>query len=274
MALLYLVRHGETDWNRENRWQGHHDRPLSALGRSQAAAAAGRLAGERLTQVHSSDLKRAWETAQMIAEACGLDARADHALREVDVGNWAGLTRAEAKERFPEAYARRRAGGTGWDGGESYEQMGERVRAYVTRLLDGIVKDHGARQADYVLAIVRGIMNWQASRLDDYTSPIIVQMARTKPAERKRERILDDVEIRALWPHLTGTFGGMVKLLLLTGQRREKVAAKEDGVEEDGQDQAEPGQRVGQEEEDDCRGIQDPAKGQAHEAAFEIDDVR
>jgi broad specificity phosphatase PhoE len=137
MALLYLVRHGETDWNRENRWQGHYDRPLSALGRSQAAAAARRLVGERLTQVYSSDLKRAWETAQIIAAACGLDARADHSLREVDVGNWAGLTRAEAKERFPEAYARRRAGGTGWEGGETYEQMGARVSTFVTRLLDG-----------------------------------------------------------------------------------------------------------------------------------------
>src|SRR5713226_1306886 len=62
-------------------------------------------------------------------------------------------------------------------------------RSDVTRLLDTIVKDHGARQADYVLAIVRGIMNWQASRLDDYVSPIVRRMARTKPAERKRERI-------------------------------------------------------------------------------------
>jgi broad specificity phosphatase PhoE len=137
MALLYLVRHGETDWNREDRWQGHYDRPLSALGRAQAAAAARRLVGERITQVHSSDLKRALESAQIIAKACALEARADRALREVDVGSWAGLTRAEAKERFPEGYARRREGGTGWEGGESYEQMGARVRAYVTRLLEG-----------------------------------------------------------------------------------------------------------------------------------------
>ena len=98
-------------------------------------------------------------------------------------------------------------------------------RSDVTRLLDDVVKDHGARQADYVLAIVRGIMSWQASRLDDYVSPIVRRMARTKPAERKRERILDDAELRAMWPQRTGTFGAMVKLLLLTGQRREKVAS-------------------------------------------------
>jgi integrase len=100
-------------------------------------------------------------------------------------------------------------------------------RSDVTRLLDAVVKNHGARQADYVLAIVRGIMNWQASRLDDYVSPIVRRMARTKPAERKRERILDDDELRTLWPILSeaGTFGALVKLLLLSGQRREKVAA-------------------------------------------------
>jgi integrase len=100
-------------------------------------------------------------------------------------------------------------------------------RSDVTRLLDGIVKDHGARQADYVLAIVRGVMNWQASRLDDYVSPIVRRMARSKPAERKRERILSDDELRTLWPLLgdCGGFGALLKLLLLSGQRREKVAS-------------------------------------------------
>jgi broad specificity phosphatase PhoE len=134
MPLMYLVRHGETDWNREKRWQGQYDRALSAAGRAQASAAGRRLRAERITQIHTSDLKRALETARVIGELCELRPRADPALREIDVGNWAGLTHVEAKQRFPEGYARRRAGGTGWEGGESYEQMGERVRAYVTRL--------------------------------------------------------------------------------------------------------------------------------------------
>jgi broad specificity phosphatase PhoE len=136
MTLLYLVRHGETDWNREDRWQGHHDRPLSAVGRAQAAAAARRLLGEHITQIHTSDLRRASETAQIIAGACALEVHASKALREVDVGNWAGLTRSEAKARYPEGYARRRAGGTGWEGGESYEEMGRRVGAYTMELLE------------------------------------------------------------------------------------------------------------------------------------------
>jgi broad specificity phosphatase PhoE len=134
MPLLYLIRHGETDWNREKRWQGHYDRALSAAGRAQAVAAGRRLRAERIKEIHTSDLKRALETAQVIGEVCELRPRADPALREIDVGNWAGLTHAEAKLRFPEGYARRRAGGTGWEGGESYDQMGERVRHYVTGL--------------------------------------------------------------------------------------------------------------------------------------------
>jgi probable phosphoglycerate mutase len=136
MTLLYLVRHGETDWNREGRWQGHYDRSLSPAGRAQATAAARRLAREQISQIHASNLKRAAETAHIIGQTHELDVHLDRALREVDVGDWAGLTHAEAKERFPEGYARRRAGGTGWSGGESYEQMAERVREYVSRLLD------------------------------------------------------------------------------------------------------------------------------------------
>jgi broad specificity phosphatase PhoE len=135
MPLLYLVRHGETDWNREKRWQGHYDRPLSLLGRAQAWAAGQRLASERISQLHSSDLSRAWQTAQIIGEACGVEPQADRRLREVDVGNWAGLTQQEAKEQFPQGFARRRAGGKGWEGGESYEEMGERVLNYVTEIL-------------------------------------------------------------------------------------------------------------------------------------------
>jgi integrase len=111
-----------------------------------------------------------------------------------------------------------------------YPSWGERVfteirRGDVTKLLDRIEDDHGPRQADYVLALVRGIMNWQTVRVDDYESPIVPRMARTRPAERKRERILSDDELRQLWPILgtRGSFGALLKLAVLTGQRREKL---------------------------------------------------
>lgn len=97
----------------------------------------------------------------------------------------------------------------------------------VSTLLDEVEDDHGARQADYVLAIVRGIMNWQATRLDDYVPPIVRGMRRTKPKERARTRILTDDELRAVWKVAegNGAFGALVRLLLLTAQRRDKVVS-------------------------------------------------
>ncbi len=100
-------------------------------------------------------------------------------------------------------------------------------RSDIARLLDNVQDKHGPRQADYVLAIVRGISNWFASRHDDYVSPFTRGMRRTDPKTRKRARILDDDELRAIWrqAEANGTFGDIVRLLLLTGQRREKIAA-------------------------------------------------
>src|SRR5262245_60480548 len=100
-------------------------------------------------------------------------------------------------------------------------------RSDVAELLDEVEDHHGARQADYVLAIVRGIMNWFAGRHDDYVPPIVRGMRRTSPKERQRSRILDDAELGEVWraAESNGTFGACVRLLLLTAQRRAKVAA-------------------------------------------------
>ena len=100
-------------------------------------------------------------------------------------------------------------------------------RSDVTRLLDEVEDDHGARQADYVLAIVSGIMNFYASRADDYAAPLVKGMRRTNPKERARARKLSDDELRALWKAAEGdgAFGGFARLLLMTAQRRDKVAS-------------------------------------------------
>jgi integrase len=100
-------------------------------------------------------------------------------------------------------------------------------RSDVAALLDEVEDDHGARQADYTLAITRGIMNWYATRHDDYVPPIVKGMRRTNPKERARTRTLDDNEIRMVWKaaEANGTFGALVRLLLLTAQRRDKVVS-------------------------------------------------
>jgi broad specificity phosphatase PhoE len=127
VTTILLARHGESDWNHAMRWQGHADRPLTDRGRAQARELADRLADTALDAVYSSDLQRARETAEIVADAHGLEVTALRDLREVDVGSWSGLTRSDAEQRFPEAYARWLVGGEGWDDGETYEQLSERV---------------------------------------------------------------------------------------------------------------------------------------------------
>ena len=98
-------------------------------------------------------------------------------------------------------------------------------RSDIAALLDHVEDHHGARQADYVLAVVRQISNWYSTRHDDYLSPFTRGMRRAAP--NKRERILDDSEIRAAWKAAegAGAFGAIVRLLLLTGQRRDSVTS-------------------------------------------------
>jgi integrase len=100
-------------------------------------------------------------------------------------------------------------------------------RSDVAALLDRVQDNHGARAADYVLAITRGIMNWFATRNDDFTPPIVRGMQRRSSQEKARARILDDDEIRRIWTaaDTAGSFGAIVKLCLLTAQRSRKVAA-------------------------------------------------
>ncbi len=99
-------------------------------------------------------------------------------------------------------------------------------RSDVTRLLDTVEDGSGPRQADSVLGVLRSIMNWHAARTDDYVPPIVRGMRRDDPHAKKRARILDDDEIRSLWAAADkgGPFGAFLKLSLLTGQRRQKIA--------------------------------------------------
>ena len=96
MTRIMLARHGETDWNREGRWQGHSDQPLNATGIAQAQALARRLAGEEIAALYTSDLLRAAQTAAEVTRTTGLEAILTPRLREVDVGDLVGLDRAEA----------------------------------------------------------------------------------------------------------------------------------------------------------------------------------
>jgi broad specificity phosphatase PhoE len=125
VTTILLARHGETDWNRDGRFQGHADPPLNSQGRKQARVLARRLADVPFDAVYSSDLLRAHETALIVAEPHEVPVVTDPGLREIDVGSWSGLTRAQIEERFP---------GAEHHDGESREDHLARVLATVERI--------------------------------------------------------------------------------------------------------------------------------------------
>ena len=134
-TTILLVRHGETDWNRERRIQGHTDVPLNDEGRRQARALAADLHGEHVDAFYSSDLARAVETAAIVAGTRSLAVTEVGGLRERHFGTWEGLSDVEAAERFPEAT---RETWEVWGDGESREEMTERVLT----ALDAIAASH------------------------------------------------------------------------------------------------------------------------------------
>ncbi len=133
---ILLVRHGETDWNVEQRIQGQIDIPLNTQGRWQAQRLAQALAGEELAAIYSSDLERARATAAPLAASRGLVVSTDTGLRERGFGRFEGLTYAEIERRYPDEAERwrKREMGFGPGGGETVEAFFTRSVATLTRL--------------------------------------------------------------------------------------------------------------------------------------------
>lgn len=119
---LYLVRHAQSEWNAAGRWQGQADPPLSEAGRRQAATFAARFPAVAVEQVWSSDSVRALDTAAPLAARFGIPVEVDAELREIDVGDWSGLTRETIEQADPGALDRYYDGECGWNGGESFDE--------------------------------------------------------------------------------------------------------------------------------------------------------
>jgi broad specificity phosphatase PhoE len=161
---LFLVRHGQSTWNADGRWQGQADPPLSDLGEAQARDAAARLGHCGFTGVYASDLQRAWRTAEILAAALGLAVHAEPGLREIDVGDWTGLTRAEIEARWPGELAAWSEGRSESPlGGETRTHLADRARAALARVAAAgspgdrmLLVAHGAliRNLDRVLGAV------------------------------------------------------------------------------------------------------------------------
>ncbi|MGI5486596.1 histidine phosphatase family protein [Microtetraspora malaysiensis] len=143
---VVCLRHGQTRWNVEQRFQGHSDIPLDATGVAQAARAASLLAALGPTAIVSSDLQRAYDTGSALARLTGLSVLVDKDLRERGGGAWEGLTREEISAGWPTEYV-------AWEapGGEAVADVAERVseaiRRWAAQLPDDgllVVASHGA----------------------------------------------------------------------------------------------------------------------------------
>ncbi len=126
--LLYCVRHGQSLYNAEGRVQGQSDVPLSDFGRRQSEATARALADRGIEALYSSPLRRAMQTAEVVAARLGLEIRTDPRLREVDAGIFQDKLRTELAERYPEELARWTSGDPDFtiSGGESRRALARR----------------------------------------------------------------------------------------------------------------------------------------------------
>ncbi len=136
---LYLIRHGETDWNVQNKIQGKTDIHLNETGRLQAKGLAKKIKEGKydITSIYTSGLKRAWETANIVGQAIGIEPVVFAGLEEMSLGIWEGYTWKQVKEEYPEEYQ-------SWykdrryhviPEGESYQQLLERLLPALVKIL-------------------------------------------------------------------------------------------------------------------------------------------
>ena len=174
MTELWLVRHGQTDWNLEGRMQGQSDIPLNEVGLTQASEAAQRLADAAFAAVYSSDLLRARVTAETIAAPHELPVRVDARLREICQGEWEGqhyLPLVEAYQRLECPEDTHRAAG-----GETVREVAERVRA-------ALVAIAAAHPGQRVLVVSHGL-----------AIATQICLARGLPLRQVHQTILDNAE--------------------------------------------------------------------------------
>ena len=134
---VFLIRHGESEWNQSHRYTGQRDLPLSNLGREQASRLAERLKDEGLTAIYSSPLRRAYDTAAAIGRLAHLPVIAESGLKEINHGLWEGLTTRQVGEKFPSEYCRWRTQPhtVVMPQGESLADVAERAETVLHRIL-------------------------------------------------------------------------------------------------------------------------------------------
>jgi broad specificity phosphatase PhoE len=190
MTQFCLVRHGQTDWNLEGRYQGQSDIPLNEIGRNQVRVLAQKIKGCSFSAIYTSDLERAYETARILAASLRLPVICDSRLREINQGQWEGQLVDDIKIRFAGLWQQRTLDPASLrpPGGETVAEVAKRVYATmddITHLHPNtsvLVSSHGLVLAT-VICKVRGIPLGQAySVIPNNAEPIWLEWESTGPA--------------------------------------------------------------------------------------------
>jgi broad specificity phosphatase PhoE len=182
---LWLVRHGQTDWNLQKRFQGHSDIPLNALGLSQARELAAHLDGSPITAIYSSDLIRARVTAETVAEKYALPVSTDTRLREIDMGDREGRSAEELRAKNPHFWEKSLSleGERIAPGGESLADVARRVQNFANEI--------AARHTGQVVMVV----------LHGLSMGVLRCLAAGLPLTEARDSIPDNCQVvRVNWP--------------------------------------------------------------------------
>lgn len=189
MTRLIVVRHGQTVWNLERKYQGHSDIALTDKGLRQAAAVGARLADEKIDAVYASDLSRAFKTAECIAAKHSLTVRVVPALREIKFGDWEGLTYEQISAQWPGLL------GKLWTtpdelqipGGESFQQLKERAYAAIEKIVAAhpdqtvVVVAHGGTIGTILCAMLDIHLNHVWNIRQDNTAVNIIEYYEGRP---------------------------------------------------------------------------------------------
>jgi len=181
MTELWLVRHGQTDWNLTGRWQGQapYAPGLNEMGRTQALAAYEQLRDKHLSAIYASDLLRSLQTAKLLAEPLGLTVIPEPRLREINLGAWEGMLSVDIEAQYPQEIAERALDPfhTRAPQGESPSDVTERVIAAINEIA-------AKHQNESVLIVAHGI-----------SLAVIICHAQDFPLERIYEHIPENAKL-------------------------------------------------------------------------------
>jgi len=183
MLELWLIRHGQTDWNVEGRFQGSADIPLNGTGIKQAETLAKNLNGHAFAAIYSSDLKRAKRTAEAISEVLNINVQTDKRIREISQGDWEGVLFTDINEQYPQELLQRKSDPVNFrpPGGETVKEVFQRACDFIDEIAKQytdnkvIIVSHGLTLSTLICKAKNLALSEAYKNIPENAEPYIIQ---------------------------------------------------------------------------------------------------